>query len=270
MTVGRALIPRLVSGAVLAALAVACVLLGAPYFHLFIAVAALVLALEWARLCGEGRLGAAGLVAVAGALATLIPVSAGRPVWSLAVALLAALASGAACVIEGRARAGWLALGVGYIGLPCAAMIWLFSDPKWGQATVLWLIAAVAATDIGAYFVGRAVGGPKLAPRISPNKTWAGLIGGGVAAALVGVGTALWLAAERLWPLVLVSAALAIISQAGDLAESRVKRRFDVKDSGAIMPGHGGLLDRVDGLIVATLVVAAGVWISGESVLAWQ
>ena len=266
----RVLILRLVSGTVLASVAVASVLAGAPYFHIFIAAAALVLAAEWALLCGGPRLGAAGGLAVAATLATLVPVSAGWPGWSLAVCAGAGLVVFAVAKAKHHARPGWLALGVPYMGLPCAAMIWLSADPAHGKATVLWLIAAVAATDIGGYFVGRALGGPKLAPRISPNKTWAGLVGGGLSAAAVGAGTALGFSLGRFWPLVLVSTAVALISQAGDLAESRVKRRFGVKDSGAIMPGHGGLLDRVDGLIAAALAVAAGGWISGESVLAWQ
>jgi len=155
----------------------------------------------------------------------------------------------------------WRLFGLAYVAIPCAALVWLRSVPE-GAAVVLSLLLAVWATDIGAYFAGRMLGGPKLAPAISPNKTWAGLGGGMLAAAIVmaicvsfspyptGVGSA-----------VVVGFFVAILGQAGDLFESWIKRRAGVKDSGNLIPGHGGLLDRIDGLILTTPVFAGLVWL---------
>jgi phosphatidate cytidylyltransferase len=134
----------------------------------------------------------------------------------------------------------------------------------------LWLLAVVSATDIGAYAVGRGVGGPRLAPLWSPRKTWSGFAGGVLCAALAGGATALALGVWPALPLVLVSAGLAIVAQLGDLAESVAKRRFGVKDSSGLIPGHGGLLDRLDGFLAVIPVVALMTVVGGRGVLAWQ
>jgi phosphatidate cytidylyltransferase len=125
-----------------------------------------------------------------------------------------------------------------------------------GAATILWLLAVVWAADIGAYFTGRAIGGPKLAPAISPGKTWSGFAGGMVLAVLVGGGGGWLKAGDVSLPAVAVAAVVAVASVAGDLLESWVKRRFGAKDSGTIMPGHGGVLDRIDGLLTALPILA--------------
>lgn len=154
----------------------------------------------------------------------------------------------------------WKLAGLGYVAIPCATLIWLRethleSSPNAGMLMVLYLMFAVWATDIGAYFAGRRIGGPKLAPAISPNKTWAGLAGGMAAAAAIG-GVC---ASFTPYPLsfsgcIFMGAVIALVAQAGDLFESWLKRRAGVKDSGMLIPGHGGLLDRVDGLIAAAPV----------------
>lgn len=164
----------------------------------------------------------------------------------------------------------WLAAGIVYIATPCIAVVWLRADPETGLGTILWLLAVIWATDTGAYFAGRGIGGLKLAPRISPKKTWAGLGGGMVAAGVVGAATAALLDLPNMVALAAFSMALAIIAQGGDLLESAIKRYFKVKDSGNIIPGHGGLLDRLDGLLTAAPAVAAVALISGEGVLAWR
>jgi len=168
-----------------------------------------------------------------------------------------------------KAAALWFGLGFIYVAIPCAAIMWLRSDPTVGLQQIGWIVALVIAADTGAYIAGRSIGGPKLAPRISPNKTWAGLGGAVASAAIVGSVTAALLGQPSPWPLAALSAGLAIIEQAGDLAESAFKRHFGVKDASNIIPGHGGALDRVDGLIaVAATVAAINLWL-GSSVLTW-
>ena len=155
------------------------------------------------------------------------------------------------------------------MALPCICLLWLAGEGGDGRPTLLWLLAVVWATDIGAYAVGRTLGGPRLAPRWSPRKTWAGLVGGVLCAALAGWATAAWLGISAALPLVLLSAGLAIVEQFGDLAESLAKRRFGVKDTSGLIPGHGGLLDRLDGLLAVVPAVALLTVIGGRSVLAW-
>ena len=174
------------------------------------------------------------------------------------------------CGASSRRRPLWLAAGFVYIAVPCIALSWLRATPETGLAIILWLLAVVWATDIGAYFAGRGIGGPKLAPRISPKKTWAGLAGGMIAAGAVGAVTAAVLELPGTLGLIAFSMALAVVAQGGDLVESAVKRHFKVKDSGTIIPGHGGLLDRLDGLLTAAPAVAAVALMSGEGVLAWR
>jgi phosphatidate cytidylyltransferase len=164
----------------------------------------------------------------------------------------------------------WTAFGALWVALPCVCLLWLARDGLAGRPTLLWLLAVVWATDIGAYAAGRTFGGPRLAPRWSPNKTWTGLLGGIVCAALTGWATAAWLGISPAAPLAGVSAGLAIVEQFGDLAESVAKRRFGVKDSSGLIPGHGGLLDRLDGLLAVIPVVALLTLIGGRSLLAWR
>lgn len=151
----------------------------------------------------------------------------------------------------------WRFAGIIYAGAPLVALVALRTDPEYGLAALFWLFAMVWGTDIFAYFTGRLVGGPKIWPRISPKKTWAGLIGGVCAAAIAGAGAAHVMGTTSPVVLALVSAALAIVAQAGDFLESAVKRHFHVKDSGTLIPGHGGLMDRVDGLVAAAVVAFA-------------
>ncbi len=156
----------------------------------------------------------------------------------------------------GWRRPGWLLSGYAYIALAVLAALWLRHDAQFGRLTFLWLLAVVWATDIFAFFSGRSLGGPKLAPTISPSKTWSGLAGGVLAAALVSVAFMAWSAATGA-QLALWGALIAVIAQLGDLGESAAKRHFGLKDSGRLIPGHGGILDRVDGLLAGLLLLAA-------------
>ena len=156
-------------------------------------------------------------------------------------------------------RLAWLLGGMVYVGLACFTLL-LFSAPFFGKIVTVVLIAGVVGTDVGAYFAGRAIGGPKIAPKISPSKTWSGLAGGMLGAGL------LMIAAQKTFNLdytfvysptftLVAGAALAAVAQAGDFFESWMKRRAGVKDSGRLIPGHGGLFDRTDGLIAVAFVL---------------
>lgn len=172
-------------------------------------------------------------------------------------------------MVDRRTAPVLYAFGVPYIALPALSLVWLRSDPASGFETILWLLCVVWATDIGAYAFGRIIGGPRLAPRFSPKKTWAGLIGGMISAAAVGAGMAAWLGLSVMG-FGLLSAGLAVVSQAGDLFESWVKRRFNVKDSSNIIPGHGGVLDRVDGVLPVAVVVAVLAMGLGGGIVTWR
>ena len=175
----------------------------------------------------------------------------------------------AAMVRVGRGSAASLAAGVVYILVAAAGLIWLRADPAAGRANLLFLLALVWASDIGAYAAGRAIGGPLLAPLISPGKTVAGALGGLLAAVLVGIAAALATSAI-LWHAGVLAGLLGIVSQAGDLGESYVKRQFGVKDSGRLIPGHGGLLDRVDALLAVALAASLLALMEGRGVVLWR
>ena len=164
-----------------------------------------------------------------------------------------------------------LVSGLAWITLAAAALVALRTDPSAGRANVMFVVLLVWATDIGAYAAGRALGGPKLAPRISPGKTWSGAAGGLLAAVVAGILVAAAQGpAPRLPAAAAVAAFLSIIGQAGDLLESLAKRHFGVKDSGHLIPGHGGALDRLD----ATLAVLPVAWLlahlAGHGVVMWR
>ncbi len=175
----------------------------------------------------------------------------GGIVWSAVILVLGAImAAEWVALCGGRDRLLWLP-GLGYIGLAVAALLWLRLRPD-GFRLVLFLAAVVWAGDVGAYLFGRLLGGARLAPQISPGKTWSGAIGGTLCAVLAG--WAAWPGTAA--PGILAALLLSVVAQAGDLLESAIKRRFGVKDSGRIIPGHGGLLDRMDGVLAAAPVAA--------------
>jgi phosphatidate cytidylyltransferase len=261
---------RVVSAVVMAAAVLLAILAGPLAFAAFVALGAAILAWEWTRLCGEGRFGVTGMTMALATVAAVGVAALGRP----GLALLLVLPATAVVYLLARAdgmRAGWVAAGAIYVSVPVVALVWLRFDPG-GERLILWLMVTVWATDIGAFFAGRLIGGPKLAPRISPKKTWAGLIGAMVSAGLVGVIADVSVpGAPSAAALAAAGAALAVVAQAGDLGESWVKRRFGAKDSSGLIPGHGGLLDRVDGLLAAAVALAAWQWLSsGGGVLSWR
>jgi phosphatidate cytidylyltransferase len=240
---------RALVGSFAAAVALVAILAGGWLLWAFVALVALVALSEWSGLAGASvvRTGAA-FVLLAIVLIVASPGSWGPQRDTVA---LLAMAGIIAAMFVGSGRIGW---GLLYAGLPAIALLFLRGLPQ-GFAFALWTILIVIATDTGAYFAGRAIGGPKLSPKLSPKKTWAGLIGGMVAALIVGaaVGIAFELPRATLW----LGAPLAVMAQIGDLYESALKRAAGVKDSGRLLPGHGGVLDRIDGLVPVAVLVAA-------------
>ncbi|MGB1548342.1 MAG: phosphatidate cytidylyltransferase, partial [Alphaproteobacteria bacterium] len=252
------------SAVVLVPPTLAIVYFGPPYFDGLILLVAAGLSYEWARLCGDGRVQPTGwalvvlvVLAVAAAVAGPDRVAAGLLVFG-AVGLYFAGR------FEEEGKGVWLAGGVLYVAIPSIACLWLRENPAAGRDIFFWLLGVVWATDIAAYAFGRTIGGPKLAPRISPNKTWAGLLGAILVAGLAGWGLAEAFTLPTAELLGVLGGGLAIVSQGGDLGESAIKRHFDVKDTGSLIPGHGGLMDRLDGLLIAAPVVMLVKWTTGS------
>lgn len=171
----------------------------------------------------------------------------------------------------GRWRVGTRFGGIAGIILWACLLGWLRADPAAGRANVIGLVLVVWASDIGAYLAGRLIGGPKLAPLISPGKTWAGAAGGVIASVLVSIiAASILIEKPDFMPALLIGACLSVCGQAGDLAESVAKRRSGVKDSGRLVPGHGGLLDRLDAMMAAVPAAALLSFLLGRGVILWR
>lgn len=265
------LLLRVATGLVLVVVALAAVWFGGMAFSALVAVATLVMFSEWAVMHRLPRfVRVLGLVVIAG----VVPLTTiGRVGEAMLLIGFGAIITGyaaygyrpveAAGLAYGPSeRRNWRAAATGllYCALPAFALIWVRGLALGLQATI-FLLVIVWATDIAAYFAGRAIGGAKLAPSISPNKTWAGAVGGVVGAMLVSGGLAIaYLASvegQGAWKFIGIAGFLAILSILGDLFESHLKRRAGVKDSGAILPGHGGVMDRLDGLVPVAIAGAA-------------
>jgi phosphatidate cytidylyltransferase len=249
---------RTLSGLLMGVVAFAVLRQGDIAFATLVAAGAAVLAWEWARLCSGGRFGAIGIATGAVFLGAVALAFADRV--DLALGICFAGATAVAILARTQRRAigpAWAALGIFYLGPALVALIWLRGHGEDGERLVLWLLATVVVTDTGAFFAGRLIGGPRLAPRISPKKTWAGLGGAVAGTCLLGFAyRALDPGAPSGPVLALAGAAIACVAQMGDLAESWVKRHFGAKDSSQLIPGHGGLLDRVDGLVAAAIFLS--------------
>lgn len=247
----------------LAPLVLLCLWFGGPYWNALVAVAAAGLALEWVALCGAAPAEWPGFGVVASVVAGAVLAGLGHT----GAGLLALLIGGVLVVPGG----GWrLAAGATYTGTGAIGLAWLRADPAAGYANLLFVVLAVWASDIGAYLAGRLIGGPKLAPRISPGKTRSGAAGGLLAAMLAGAAAAQALAPGAPLRAAALAGLLAVAAQAGDLLESAVKRGFGVKDSGRLIPGHGGLLDRLDALLLAAPAAAALGWLMGRGTTLWH
>lgn len=261
---GKGLIQRVVSALILLPGVLAAVWYGGMAFRALIAVAALIMFYEWLRLVRVGDRAMQGLwlAGVLGALNLLVAENAGQILTGLGFTVFMAGTIALAGALLRRINLVWAGVGAAYVGVPILCLWWLREQPD-GAAWVMWTLLVVWATDVGGYFAGKGIGGPRLAPRISPKKTWAGLIGGMVLALLAATGFAHFVSLGSLQLLAPAALVLAAWSQVGDIAESAVKRYFEAKDSGNLIPGHGGLLDRVDGLVFAAPAVALFLALTG-------
>ena len=240
---------RTVSGVALIAVALAALWGGGIWLWLLTSLASMLMLAEWGGLVqSDQKHRRLAMFAGCVPLAIMSPLASGVSFFSLGLII------GTAAFVAIVSLKPRLGFGIVYVALPALALLFLRGEEN-GLALALWTLATVWATDIGAYFAGRSLGGPKLAPRVSPNKTWSGLIGGVVAA--LALGLLLWRLTGLDLQLAIASPILAVIAQIGDLYESWLKRQAGVKDSGTILPGHGGVLDRLDGLVPVAPAAAA-------------
>ena len=251
---------RLLSGICILPIPVLAIWNGSWIFIAFVGPLGLLLMCEWNRLIGLCP--RKGISYVAPALMGLsIWLVWSANIWVALVCLLGAIFVNFLNGIKEKCDKILSLWGSIYIFLPCACVVWIREYPVAGLALMLWLLIVVCGTDTGAYFFGKMVGGPRLAPKISPGKTWAGLFGGLICASFFGtLFVVFWLdfpASPSLWEWGGIAILVAGAAQMGDLGESWLKRKMDVKDSGTIIPGHGGLLDRLDGFMVGAPVFAS-------------
>lgn len=267
----RDLKPRIISGLLLGALALVITYAGVmPFAGLVIAIV-IAMCWEWGRVVRGQQFDAAFTVhAVAVVIAALLA-ALGYAALGLVLVFIGAIL----VLLLQFGRQGRLSgAGVLYVGVPAVSLLWIRSDEPFGFAAVLFVLLVVITTDTFAYFGGRSIGGARLWPRISPNKTWAGFISGITAGTLVGALFALSLEDASPAGLALTALVLALVSQAGDLAESALKRGFGVKDASELIPGHGGFLDRLDGVVFAAAAAAlialfAGMHSPAHAILFW-
>ena len=247
----RNLLVRVAAALVLAPVAIAIAYAGGWPWAVLVTLAAIGLYVEWLTIIGvarEARIAGSGAVAlaIAGVCLATTQIDAALVVLALGLAAIALLSP--------RQRI-WATAGYCYAAAAEIASVLVRLDQVYGFVALILILLVVWVTDIGGYFAGRGLGGPKLWPRVSPKKTWAGAIGGFAASLAVSGGFAAF-GLGRPGSFLLLGAALSVVSQAGDLFESAVKRRFGVKDSSHIIPGHGGLLDRLDGYVAAVVMAA--------------
>jgi phosphatidate cytidylyltransferase len=274
------LLLRIASAVVLAPVVLACTYAGGAVFLAVCAAAAGVVLWEWTALAtrrGDARILAPGFAAI---VVAALFVEIGHPASALSVIAIGAIVTGCIMMVWARGlprlwEAAWGTTGVVYAGAMMLGPALLRRDPEWGLTALLFLFATVWITDIFAYFVGRAIGGPLLWPRISPKKTWSGAVGGLIGGVAAGVGVAYASGVGELGLVGVMGLLLSVLAQAGDLFESAVKRRFGAKDAGQLIPGHGGVMDRIDGFLVAAFgglligIMHQGIAAPARGLLVW-
>lgn len=246
---------RIIAGAVMALVALALAYAGPAWFALLVLVVSLVISWEWGRVVRGVSFDLAFFVHAAAVSAAIILAAQGYAGLGLAVFATAAIIL--VPLVFGRG-ARLSILGLMYVGVPAVALLWIRCDEPYGFLAILLIFAIVWASDTAAYAAGRLIGGPKLWPQISPNKTWAGLLGGLAASTVAAALFSLFVGGASPLGLALTGLVLGIVAQAGDLAESALKRIFGLKDASALIPGHGGFMDRMDSIVA--VAVAAGLF----------
>jgi phosphatidate cytidylyltransferase len=269
---GGELALRVCSALVLVPLALGAAYLGGWPFAVLWGLAAMVVLWEWNSLvAGSDQ----RIVLTTGGASLALAIALVLTGHLLAAVIVLAISTLGVASLAPAKRRTWIAAGVPYAGALGVAPIVLRSDNGEGFLAVIFLFAVVWTTDIAAYFSGRAIGGRKLMPRVSPNKTWSGAIGGTLAAVVVALALAKVTALTGLFAIAMLAVILSICAQGGDLFESFLKRRFGAKDSGHLIPGHGGLMDRLDGFVTASVVAAligllrGGFEAPGRGLLVW-
>ncbi len=265
---------RAAAAVVLIPVVVLVVWMGSYWFEAVITLLAVLMAREWVKLALRGDM--VQLALHLGA-AVAAPLLATRAELALCLGVVAALwvASIVRRQLQGGGHTLWSVVGIPYVALPAMGFVVLRASDEFGFIAVAWILAVVWAADTAAYFAGRILGGPRLWPRVSPNKTWAGMVGAVVGGAIVGWAGAEIFGVHAPLPMLLGGGALGAIEQGGDLFESALKRYAGVKDSSRLIPGHGGALDRVDGLVAAVTcaailgIVRAGVDDPARGLFVW-
>ncbi len=246
---------RTASALVLIPAVIACAWFGGIWFKGFVLLLSGLIAHEWTSMVHPRNFSQYALHMGAALCGAVLPDLVG-----VGIALLLVLGLALVSIFMARREdpdaSMWRYLGIFYAGLPALALILLRADSHYGFAAILWVFLVVWSADTVAYFAGRIMGGPRLAPVISPKKTWAGLGGAVAGSALVSFIFANVTQLDGVWTLAILAGSLAVVEQAGDLFESSLKRFHGVKDSGRLIPGHGGVIDRVDGLIAVTVAAA--------------
>jgi len=269
---GSELALRVGSALVLIPLAIGTAYIGGWPFAVFWGIAGIGVLWEWNTLVGDGEQHAALVAGAVTLVLAVLLVAIGHQLTGAIALVLGLLAVAALARPE---RRGWVAAGVPYAGALAIAPVVLRSDPQNGFLAIVVVFAVVWATDIVAYFVGRAIGGPKLWPKVSPKKTWSGAVGGTAAATILALVIAEVVALPGLLAIALLAIVLSVFSQIGDLFESFLKRKFGAKDSSQLIPGHGGLMDRLDGFVSAAVLAAligltrGGMEAPGRGLLVW-
>jgi phosphatidate cytidylyltransferase len=245
---------RIISGIAIGVIALAMTAWSVTTFAVLMFVIGAAMTWEWARMVRGAMPDAGMIVQILAVFLAAVLSATDRAGLGIAATVIGAIAVAALAFGAGRAQLS--GVGVLYAALPVVALGWLRGDEPLGFHATLFVLVSVIVTDVGAYASGRTIGGPRLWPRVSPNKTWSGLIGGVAAAAvagalfswILGTGSPRWLASLGFF--------LGLIAQGGDLAESALKRHFGIKDSSDLIPGHGGVMDRMDGIVTASIAAA--------------
>ncbi len=257
ITPTRELFIRTASALVLLPIIVLAVMMGGIYYKGLLVVVTVLMGYEYARLTQLDNKTKA--VFIAGLVATIWWLLAAVPAEGFIDGMIMAIIGAATAigigVILKKHRMCWAGFGIVYVAIPMFSLAYLGRLDD-GVSWILWMLALVWAADIGAYVFGRSIGGPRLLPKVSPNKTWAGLLGGALLGAAAAGLAAGYLDLGEPFYLALAGALLALWGAAGDLVESFIKRSFSAKDSGSLIPGHGGLLDRIDGLLFVAPALA--------------